>query len=75
MESLASIEHINIFDASTLNKILGENDFLLYAEDYQYLGTPYINFKEDYETLKNDILLKENDKWQEVSRSKPFWGI
>lgn len=68
------IEHINIFDASTLHRMLGKKDFLLYAEDYQYLGTPYENFKEDYKTLKNDIVLKENNKWQEVSRSKPFWG-
>lgn len=68
------IEHINIFDATTLNKMLGQNDFELFAEDYQYLGTPYENYKEDTQALINDIALKNSDRWDEVSRSKPFWG-
>ena len=68
------IEHINIFDSKTLHILLGEDVYSKMAFDYQYLGTPYENWKEDYQVLINDIISKENGEWDSVQRSKPFWG-
>ena len=68
------IEHINIFDSNTLHMILGKDKFEIFAEDYQYLGTPYEDSKSDYQRIKSDIILKENNQWDKVERSKPFWG-
>jgi SAM-dependent methyltransferase len=68
------IEHINIFDADTLHQLLGVNNYDLLAADYQYLGTPYENYEQDNNDLINDIKLKADGRWDEVQRSKPFWG-
>jgi SAM-dependent methyltransferase len=68
------IEHINIFDGSTLHLLLGKTKFSILAEDYQYLNTPYENWKNDYSVMIKDIENKANGKWDDVKRSKPFWG-
>ena len=68
------IEHINIFDAKTIHLLLGKDLYSKLAFDYQYLGTPYENWKDDYEILMKDIIQKENGEWDSVQRSKPFWG-
>ena len=68
------IEHINIFDSKTIHLLLGEDLYSKVAFDYQYLGTPYENWKDDYEILLEDITKKENGEWASVERSKPFWG-
>lgn len=67
------IEHINIFDKDTLQTALGKN-FSLTAHEYQYLGTPYENIALDHEAIQRDIELKSEGRWDEVIRSKPFWG-
>jgi len=68
------IEHINIFDAKTIHNLLRKDLYSKVAFDYQYLGTPYENWKDDYEILLEDITKKENGEWASVQRSKPFWG-
>ena len=68
------IEHINIFDAKTLHQLLGMNIFTLHTEDYQYLGTPYEDQSQDYAQLIEDIILKDSGRWDDVKKSKPFWG-
>tara|TARA_X000000950_G_scaffold289373_1_gene412512 strand:+ start:3211 stop:4095 length:885 start_codon:yes stop_codon:yes gene_type:complete len=68
------IEHINIFSVKTLHRLLGLNRFSIIDQQYDYLGTPYENQKEDYLKLTNDIILKHQGRWNEVDKSPPFWG-
>ena len=68
------IEHINIFNKSTLHQLIGFDRFSLINVDYPYLGTPYENEIDDYAQLCSDILAKEKGEWSSVRKSPPFWG-
>jgi len=63
------IQHINIFDVETLHKMAGKDRFLIEAVDYPYLGTPYENEEQDYQSIMSDLKSKAIDR-----KSPPFWG-
>ncbi len=68
------IQHINIFSINTLHRLMGRDRYGVMATDYPYLETPYENQVNDYEKIKEDILIESQGKWEVVEKSPPFWG-
>jgi len=68
------IQHINIFAADTLHRLLGADRFEVEGVDYPYLGTPYENAPEDYARVQQEIAELARDRASFSRKSPPFWG-
>jgi 2-polyprenyl-3-methyl-5-hydroxy-6-metoxy-1,4-benzoquinol methylase len=68
------ISHIHFFTVNLLSRILKKYKMNLISQHYQYQETPYANPQKDYTKIKQDIILKNSGKTEEITNSVPFPG-
>jgi 2-polyprenyl-3-methyl-5-hydroxy-6-metoxy-1,4-benzoquinol methylase len=67
------IAHIWHFSPETLARIAKRFGLKLIAKDFQYLGTPYENVKEDLKAVMKAMQLVKEGKRSRLPVSPPFW--
>ena len=69
------LQHITLFSAQTVNKILEGLSLKLEAEYYPYLNTPYASQEDDLKNVMEAVSKVMNgSNPSELSRSPAFWG-
>ncbi len=68
------LEHIHFFTERLLTRVLSGMGFSYVAHHYQYAETPYADSDKDYRKIINDIILKDQDRNDEIDSSPPFPG-
>lgn len=68
------IQHVSHFSARTLSSLVGHFGFVLEAEYYPYLDTPYARPSEDLRIVRAAVMLDEAGRRSEMPRSPAFWG-
>ena len=68
------IRHLYYFSPHTLLILCEKNDMSLVAQDFPYTETPYARIREDHIVVLHDFKLLQNDNFEKIERSPPFWG-
>lgn len=68
------LEHIHFFTVKLLTKTLEKFGFSYVAHHYQYTETPYANPEKDFNKIKEDIILINSGKHDQINDSPPFPG-